>query len=87
MFLRPSERGEGSAAQEEARLPCLTSHCSWGHTHLGGVQGTLGDVVLQGGAVAVASSPECQAPGRAHGAVLFDIIVALQDLQGGQTHG
>lgn len=53
-----------------------------GHAHLGGVQGILGDVVLQASTVAVALCPKCQAPGGAHSAVLLNIIEALQDLQG-----
>lgn len=78
--------GRDLKAMAEARLPV---HCPLllGHAHLGGVQGILGDVVLQGSRVAVALRPECQAPGGAHSAVLLNIIEALQHLQGGQIHG
>lgn len=73
-------------AMAEARLPAHRP-LLLGHAHRGGVQGILGDVVLQGSTVAVASHPECQAPGGAHSAVLLNIIEALQHLQGGQIHG
>lgn len=69
-------------AMAEARLP-VHHPLLLGHAHLGGIQGILGDVVLQGSTVAVASRPECQAPGGAHSAFFLNIIKALQDLWGG----
>lgn len=76
MFLRPSET-EGTAGYDRSRAPLLPlpRYCR-GCAHLGDMQGVLRDVVLQGGTIAVASRPERQAPGRAHGAVLFNIVVA-----------
>lgn len=76
LFLRPSET-EGTAGYDRSRAPLfpLPRYC-WGRAHLGDMQGVLRDVVLQGGTIAVASCPERQAPGRAHGAVLFNIVVA-----------
>ena len=85
VLLRPPEMG-GIRRPRQSQAPCPTSHCGWGHAHLGGVQGVLGDVVLQAGAIAVASRPERQAPGRAHRAVLLDVAVASQDLWDDHTH-
>lgn len=82
-----SRAGRGICQPRQNQPPCPTSRCCWGHAHLGGIQGILGDVVLHGSTIAVASHPESQAPGWAHGAVLLNIIVALQDLHGSQTHG
>lgn len=70
-------------AKAEAELPCPTSHCYWGHAHLGGVQRILRDVGFQGSKIAMASCAEGQAPGGAHGTVLLDVMVVLEDLQGG----
>lgn len=72
---------EVGAAREGAGMP-FSDHrpLLLGHAHLGGVQAVLGDVVLQGSRVAVASRTECQAPGGAHSAVLLDIMEALQHL-------
>lgn len=87
MFLRPSEREEGPASRSRSHAPQSHSHGRRGHSHLGDVQGVLGDVVLQPRSIAVASRPECQVPGRAHGAVDLDVTEALQDLEGGRAQG
>lgn len=85
VLLRPPEMG-GICRPRQSQAPCPTSHCGWGHAHLGGVQGVLGDVVLQARAIAVALRPERQAPGWAHRAVLLDVVVASQDLWDEHTH-
>lgn len=76
-------QGRQSVDQTKAKLPCPTSHCRWGHAHLGGMQRILRDRVFQGGTIAVASAMDGQAPGGTHGAVLLDVIIALQNLHRG----